>query len=68
MASVDEHGELDGPRSSHLAERIKSGTNRTAREQHVVDQDDDGVVDAAAGRSVRARPRAGRNPGRRGTS
>ena len=45
MSAVDQHGELHGAGSADLVERVERGADRTAGEQHVVDQHDDLVVD-----------------------
>src|SRR5581483_10463919 len=40
MAAVDQDRELDRPRAAEVVQRVESGADRTARVQHVVDQDD----------------------------
>ena len=47
MSSVDQHRELHSTRPTHLAQRVKGGPDGPTREEHIVDQDDDGVVDAS---------------------
>ncbi len=49
VAAIDQHGELHGTRAAEVAERIESGAHGAAGEQDVVDEHDEGVVDAAVG-------------------
>ena len=68
VPAVDEHGELDRPGPADVVERVERGPDGAAAEEHVVDEHDDGVVDAARPgcRWLRARGRAA-SAGRRGT-
>ena len=49
VPAVDEHGQLHRARTPVLAQRVERGAHRPAGEQHVVDQHDQPVVDAAVG-------------------
>ncbi len=49
VPAVDEDGEPDGPRAPEVGERVEGGTDRAPGEQHVVDEDDDLVVDPSLG-------------------
>ena len=51
--AVDEDGETHGARSPELRERVEGGADRAAGVEHVVDEHDDLVVDAAR-RDVRS--------------
>src|SRR6185503_4797139 len=59
VAPVDEYGELHRARAAQVADRVEGGPDRTAGEQHVVDQDHATPVDSAGGHVGRA-DRAGR--------
>src|SRR5581483_4778587 len=58
MAAVDQDRELDGPRAAEVVKGVERSADRSARVQHVVDQDDGLAVDAA-GRELGAAQRAG---------
>ena len=58
VAAVDQHGELDRAGAADLVEGVERGADRTAGEQHVVDQHDDLVVDVVG--DVGVLERAGR--------
>ena len=45
VAAVDEHRETDRARPSVVDERVHCRADRPAGEQHIVDEDDDAVVD-----------------------
>ncbi len=49
VAAVDQHGEAYGAGPAEVGQRVERGADRPPGEQHVVDQDDDLVVDAAGG-------------------
>ena len=49
VPAVDQHGQTDRAGSAELGQRVERGADRPAVEQHVVDEDDDLVVDAPAG-------------------
>ena len=45
MAAIDERDELNRARPAEVDERVERGANRPARVQHVVDEQDEAVVD-----------------------
>src|SRR6478752_7180632 len=49
VAAVDEDRELYGTRTADVAERVECGTDRAPGEEHVVDQDDETVLDSLTG-------------------
>ena len=51
VSAVDEHRQLDDPRPAVLGQRVKRRPNRAAGEQHVVDEDDDRVVETGGGKA-----------------
>ena len=68
MSAVDQDGQLHRLGAAQLTEGVESGPDRAAGEEHVVDEHDDGVVDAAIGQLGAAEPaRGAQAEGRRGT-
>ena len=58
VAAVDEHRQLHGAGPADVAQRVQGRAHRAAGVEHVVDEDDQRVVDAALGdRGVLQRPR-----------
>ena len=58
MTAVDEDCELYGAGPADVAQRVQSGADCPSGIEHIVDEDDQGVVDAALGyRRVFQRPR-----------
>ena len=49
MAAVDEHRQLDDAGPAEVAQRVQGRAHRAAGVEDVVDQDDQGAVDAAVG-------------------
>ena len=51
VTPIDQDGQLDDGRSAVIAQRVERGADRPPGVQDVVDQDHDGVIDAANGQS-----------------
>ena len=57
MPAVDEDGELNNPGTTEVAQRVQGGTHGATREQHVIDEHDQSVVDTPSGnRGLSQRP------------
>jgi hypothetical protein len=47
MATIDQHSELYRAGSAELAQGVEGRADRSAGEKHVVDKNDDRVIDSA---------------------
>jgi hypothetical protein len=59
MSAINQSGELDGLRAPQIGDRIHRGANRAAREQHVINKDDNATINAL-GWNLRVRKGASR--------